>query len=79
MTVHVLLFLFSDTIDYSPAKTSSLSGYPARPHSYYANGNNDWNKDGIHPKSPGVLLQLARVQYKKTKTGVLKPKFPQSL
>lgn len=43
-----------DATDYG-SKVSSPSGYPARPHSYYSNGNNDWNKDGgIHPKSPGT-------------------------
>lgn len=43
-------FLFPDATDFGTK--ASPSGYPARPHSYYANGNNDWTKDAIHSKSP---------------------------
>jgi len=49
---------FSDGADHVAKNMSPPSGYPAaRPRSYYANGNNDWNKDGIHPKSPGSFDQ----------------------
>ncbi|XP_050430131.1 spectrin beta chain, non-erythrocytic 5 isoform X2 [Adelges cooleyi] len=41
-----------DTTDY--ASKIPPTGYPSRPHSYYANGNNDWSKDGHHIKSPDV-------------------------
>jgi len=58
--IRIFYFLFPDATDFGTK--ASPSGYPARPHSYYSNGNNDWTKDAInpkspiHPKSPGSLL-----------------------
>ncbi|XP_050536729.1 spectrin beta chain, non-erythrocytic 5 isoform X2 [Daktulosphaira vitifoliae] len=41
----------TDTTDYA-SKILPPGNNSTRPHSYYTNGNNDWNKDGQNLKSP---------------------------